>query len=64
MVIKPAEHCFSLICAKSRHKTLFSSFVLLIPKVYSLQENQRYQGNISCKDGLNTGQIWYGPNRS
>ena len=22
----------------------------------SLQENQRYQGNISCKDGLNTGQ--------
>ena len=22
----------------------------------SLQENQRYQGNISCKDGLNKGQ--------
>ena len=30
----------------------------------SLQENQRYQGNISCKDGLNKGQKWYGPNRS
>ena len=26
----------------------------------SLQENQRYQGNISCKDGINNkGQKWY-----
>ena len=24
---------------------------------------QRYQGNISCKDGLDKGQKWYGPNR-
>ena len=30
----------------------------------SPQENQRYQGNISCKDGLNKGQKWYGPNRA
>ena len=30
----------------------------------SLQENKRYQGNISCKDGLNKGQKWYGPERS
>ena len=30
----------------------------------SLQENQRYQGNISCKNGLNKGQKWYVPNRS
>ena len=30
----------------------------------TLQENQRYQGNISCKDGFNKGQKWYGPNRS
>ena len=22
------------------------------------------QGNISCKDGLNKGQKWYGPNRN
>ena len=22
---------------------------------------ERYQGNISCKDGLNKRQIWYGP---
>ena len=28
------------------------------------KENSRYQGNISCKDGLNKGQKWYGPNRS
>ena len=27
----------------------------------SLQENQRYQGNISCKDGFDKGQKWYGP---
>ena len=25
---------------------------------------ERYQGNISCKDGLNKRQKWYGPNRS
>ena len=25
---------------------------------------KRYQGNISCKDGLNKGQKWEGPNRS
>ena len=28
------------------------------------KENQRYQRNISCKDGLDKGQQWYGPNRS
>ena len=28
------------------------------------KENQRYQGNISCKDGLDKGHKWYGPNRS
>ena len=30
----------------------------------SLQENQRYQGNISCKDGLDKGQKSSGPNRA
>ena len=25
---------------------------------------KKNQGNISCKDGLNKGQKWYGPNRS
>ena len=25
---------------------------------------ERYQGNISCKDGHNKGQKWYGPNGS
>ena len=24
---------------------------------------KRYQGNISCKNGLDKGQKWYGPNR-
>ena len=33
-------------------------------RLESLQENQRYQGNISCKDGLDKGQKQYGPNRS
>ena len=33
-------------------------------KTRSLQDNQRYQRNISCKDGLDKGQKWYGPNRS
>ena len=31
-------------------------------KIRDLFKN--YQGNISCKDGLNKGQKWYGPNRS
>ena len=26
----------------------------------SHEENYRYQGNVSCKDGLNKGQKWYG----
>ena len=33
-------------------------------KMRSLQENERYQENISCKDGHNKGQKRYGPNRS
>ena len=27
-------------------------------KTRSLQENERYQGNISCKDGLDKGWKW------
>ena len=33
-------------------------------KTRDLLKKIRYQGNISCKDGLNKGQKWYGPNRS
>ena len=33
-------------------------------KTSGLFKKMRYQGNISCKDGLNKGQKWYGPNRS
>ena len=29
-----------------------------------LQESKSYQGKISCKEGHNKGQKWYGPNRS
>ena len=28
------------------------------------RQNQKSQGNISCKDGHNKGQKWQGPNRS
>ena len=33
-------------------------------KIRDLFKKIRYQGNISCKDGLDKGQKWYGPNRS
>ena len=33
-------------------------------KTRDLFKKMRYQGNISCKDGLDKGQKWYGPNRS
>ena len=29
-----------------------------------IREGNIRQGNISCKDGLDKGQKWYGPNRS
>ena len=33
-------------------------------KTRDLFKKIRYEGNILCKDGLNKGQKWYGPNRS
>ena len=33
-------------------------------KTKDLFKKMRYQGNISCKDGLDKAQKWYGPNRS
>ena len=33
-------------------------------KTRALVKKIRYQGDISCKDGHNKGQKWYGPNRS
>ena len=33
-------------------------------KTRDLKKIKRYQGNISCKDVLNKGQKWYGPNES
>ena len=33
-------------------------------KTRDLFKKIRYQGKFSCKDGLEKGQKWYGPNRS
>ena len=33
-------------------------------KTRDLFKKIRYQGNNSCKDGLNKGQKWYGANRN
>ena len=33
-------------------------------KTRNLFKKMRYQGNISCKDGLNKGQNWCGPKRN
>ena len=33
-------------------------------KTRDLFKKTRYQGNISCKDGHNKGQKWYGTNRN
>ena len=65
---------------KERYKHLNAEFqtrarrdkkAFLSNQCKELEENNRmgklemrYQGNISCKDGLNKGQKWYGPNRS
>ena len=35
-----------------------------IGKTRDLFKKSRYPGNISCKDGHNKGQKWYGPKRS
>ena len=35
-----------------------------IGKTRDLFKKIRYQRSISCKDGHNKGQKWYGPNRS
>ena len=35
-----------------------------VGKTRDLFKKMRYQGNISCKDGLNKGQKWYEPNRN
>ena len=35
-----------------------------VGKTRDLQENWRYQGNVSCRDGFDKGQKQQGPNRS
>ena len=36
----------------------------VLMELFTLQENERYQGDISCKDEHNKGHKWYGLNRS
>ena len=57
MTIKTGQHK-TMGCSKSSSKREVYSDVILP------QENWRYQGNISRKDGLDKGQKWSGPNRS
>ena len=49
----------SMINAKKQRKTIEWERLQR-----SLQENQRYQGNISCKDEHNKGQKQYGPKKA
>ena len=65
---------------KERYKHLNAEFqrrarrdkkAFLSDQCKEIEENNRvgktgdiYQGNISCKDGLDKGQKWYEPNRS
>ena len=35
-----------------------------VRKIRDLVNKMRYHGKISCEDGLNKRQKWYGPNRS
>ena len=44
-------------CKEIQEKNKMGKTRLLFKKI-------RYQGNISCKDGNNKGQKWYGPNRT
>ena len=47
----------SVISAKKQRKTIEWE------RLEISSRKQRYQGNISCKDGHNKGWKWYGPNR-
>ena len=49
--------CFSHQCKEIEEGTEWERLEISSRKL-------RYQGNISCKDGLDKGQKWSGPNRS
>ena len=49
---------YSPWCHKESDTTEWYSFSLFVTLL------RVYQGNVSCKDGHNKGQKWYGPNRS
>ena len=56
-IAKRDKKDFLMISAKKQRKTKWERLAIT-------SRNQRYQGNISCKDRLIKAQKWYGPNRS
>ena len=52
------KKAFSVINAKKQRK------IIQWERLETLEENQTYQGNISCKGGHNKEQKQYGPKRS
>ena len=56
-MLEICNHFFSDQCKEKGKNNIMGKTRDLFKKI-------RYQGNISCKDGHNKGQKWYGPNRS
>ena len=54
-----SDQCKEIETNNRREKT-----INLSKKIKTRTEKTENQGNISCKDGLNKEQKWYGPNRS
>ena len=50
--------------ARRDKKAFLSNQCKKIEENYRMGKTTDLQGNISCKDGLDKGQKWYGPNRS
>ena len=55
---------FDLLSAQGTLKSILQHHSSKASILWRLAFVMRYQGNISCKDGLDKGQKWYGPNRS
>ena len=73
---KGEKECYNHSNAEFQRTARRHKKALLNDQCKEIEENNRMakpeissrklgcQGNISCKDGLNEGQKWYGPNRS
>ena len=51
-------------CKEIETNNRMEKTINLSKKIKTRTEKTENQGNISCKDGLNKEQKWYGPNRS